>query len=480
MADTMTRTLGEATDAEKTAISTYEDLMKAKTKEVQALTDAIEKKTVRVGELGIEIVQLKEDLSDTEAALLEDKKFLDELSTSCATKEKEWTIICKTRSEELSALAETIKILNDDDALEIFKKTLPGASAFVQVESVTKSATVKALSLLQKARGVQNGDHSKLDFIMLAIRGRSGGFEKVIKMIDDMVALLNQEQLDDDHKKEYCAKQFDFADDKRKELDRTISDLETAIAEANEGAANTKADIEALEDGIKALDKQVAEATEQRKEENEDYTTLMANDAQAKELLEFAKNRLNKFYNPKLYRAPPAPAPEFVQIAAHVQHKADPGPAPEAPGAYKKKSEGGTGVIAMIDLLIKDLDTEMTEAQTEEKLAQEEYENLMKTSAEKRVSDTKSLTEKEGVKAHLEEELSKSGEEKKDTVKELMATESYISSLHAECDWLMKYFDVRKEARAGEVDSLKKAKAVLSGADFSLLQTREAKFLGRN
>merc|ERR1712188_134702 len=64
-------------------------------------------------------------------------------------------------------------------------------------------------------------------------------------------------------------------------------------------------EIAALEAGLKALDKSVAEATEQRKEENSDYTELMTNDAAAKELLGFAKNRLNKFYNPKLYKAPP-------------------------------------------------------------------------------------------------------------------------------------------------------------------------------
>merc|ERR1719405_472311 len=91
----------------------------------------------------------------------------------------------------------------------------------------------------------------------------------------------------------------------------------------------------------------------------------------------------------------------------------------------------------------------------------------MKTSAEKRVSDTKSLTEKESTKASLEEELAN----KKDTEKELMATLEYISSLHAECDWLLKYFDMRKDARASEIDALGKAKAVLSGADFSLLET---------
>jgi hypothetical protein len=58
-----------------------------------------------------------------------------------------------------------------------------------------------------------------------------------------------------------------------------------------------------------------------------------------------------------------------------------------------------------------------------------------------------------------------------------MATHEYIGSLHGECVWLLMYFDVRKEARTGEIDSLKKAKAVLSGADFSLVQTRSRKFL---
>merc|ERR1719473_2084059 len=124
-------------------------------------------------------------------------------------------------------------------------------------------------------------------------------------MIDEMVATLKTEQADDDNKKEYCAKEFDLADDKKKELERSISDLEKAIEDAKEGIAALKDDIAALEKGIKALDKAVAEATEQRKEENEDFTQLMASDSAAKEILGFAKNRLNKFYNPKLYKAPP-------------------------------------------------------------------------------------------------------------------------------------------------------------------------------
>merc|ERR1719436_94980 len=123
----------------------------------------------------------------------------------------------------------------------------------------------------------------------------------------------------------------------------------------------------------------------------------------------------------------------------------------------------------MINLLIKDLDKEMTEAETEEKDAQGDYERLMQDSAEKRTQDSKSLTDKEAAKANLEGDLEAHKAEKTAAGRELMGTAKYLSSLHAECDWLLKYFDVRKEARAGEIESLGNAKAVLSGADFSLL-----------
>merc|ERR1719161_2983917 len=109
-------------------------------------------------------------------------------------------------------------------------------------------------------------------------------------MIDEMVGTLKAEQQNDDDKKEYCATQFDLADDKKKSLERSISNLEKAIEKANEGIKALAEEIKALEEGIAALDKSVAEATEQRKEENAEYTELMASDGAAKELLGFAKN----------------------------------------------------------------------------------------------------------------------------------------------------------------------------------------------
>merc|ERR1719343_313468 len=494
--DTMAKGLSEEIATEKAAVAAFEELAAAKKKEIEALTGAIEAKTMQSGELAVSIVEMKDDLADTEAAMLEDKKFLEDLASNCDTKKKEWDVIVKTRAEELLAISETIKVLNDDDALDLWKKTLPSsASSFLQVKASATSLRKRALAVL-RASGASNLGSPRLDLIALALHSKSTQFEKVVAMVDEMVGLLGKEQEDDDTKKEYCGKEFDESDDKKKGLERAVSDAETAIAEVDESIATLTGEITALVAGIKELDKSVAEATEQRKEEHALFTELIASNSAAEDLLGYAKNRLNKFYNPSLYvpppeqelsaedrivvnfggTAPPTPAPggiagtgiSFTQVAARRVKEAPP-PPPEAVGPYTKKTEESGGVIAMIDLLIKDLVKEMTTAETDEKDSQADYEKLMSDSAAKRAADSKLLGEKEGAKADAAAALEGQKVEKASTMKELASTVETIKALHTECDWLLQYYDVRKEARASEVDSLKKAKSVLSGADFSLL-----------
>merc|ERR1719473_372224 len=147
MKDTMEADLADATAKEKESIASFDSMSKAKAKEIQALTEEIEAKTVRHGEAKVELVNLKEDLSDTQEALVEDKKFLAELDKSCATKEAEWAERQKMRAEEMLAIHETIKILNDDDSLELFKKTLPGSS-FLQLKVTAKAVRQQAAAAL--------------------------------------------------------------------------------------------------------------------------------------------------------------------------------------------------------------------------------------------------------------------------------------------------------------------------------------------
>merc|ERR1719356_1604905 len=150
MIDTMEKNLATVTDEETAAIKDFDALVAAKTKEINALTKSIETKTARIGELGVELVTLKEDLDDTTKSLLEDKAFLKDLEKNCKTKEDEWATRCKIRAEELLAIADTIKLLNDDDALELFKKTLPTPS-LLQLKTSEKAMKKRALAELQTA-----------------------------------------------------------------------------------------------------------------------------------------------------------------------------------------------------------------------------------------------------------------------------------------------------------------------------------------
>jgi len=359
----------------------------------------------------------------------------------------------------------------------------------------------------QQARAlaaIKSAHAPRLDFIALALHGKKMGFDKVIAMIDDMVGVLKGEQKDDDDKKEYCDKEFDKSDDEKKALEQAVSDDTKAIEDAESTLSSLASEIKALQDGIKDLDKSVAEATEQRKEENAEFKDLMAGNTAAVELIGVAKNRLNKFYNPKLYKAPPkrelteeeriavnmgetlAPTPAPGGIAGtgitvfaevNVHGKADPGPAPEAVGDFSKKTEESNGVIAMMDMLIKDLEKEMQIAETAEKDAQADYEKAMEDAATKRADDSKTLQDKEAAKAETEAALQEHKDSHASHSKELMGVEKYIASLHADCDWLIQYYDMRKEARTSEIEALGKAKDVLNGADYSLVQTASSRRL---
>jgi len=489
MTDTMEKSLEAATAEESSSISGYNGLISAKTKEINALTKSIESKIAQIGQLGVQLVTQKEDLDDTTKSLLADEVFLRDLEKNCKTKEDEWEVRTKVRAQEVLAIADTIRLLNDDDALDLFKKTLPTPS-LLQLASTEQSVKAQALVALQIGKG-----DFRVNLISLALKGKKVSFEKVIKMIDAMVVLLGNEQTADNDKKEYCEKMMDKTEDDLKELELTVSDLGKAIADLEEQIATLTSEIGALEDGIKSLDEQVKEATDERKQEHADNVETLANDNAAKELIGLAKNRMNKFYNPSLYVAPPkrdlteeervvvnmggtlAPtaAPGGIAgtgIEAFAQNsvRVAPPPPPETFGAYAKKGGESTGVITMMDMMVADLDKEVTEVETEEKENQAEYEQFMRDSAAKRATDAKAIADKESTLADSEASLIKTNEEKATTTKEAMATAQFLSEIHADCDWLLTNFQVRKDARAGEVDSLKKAKSVLAGADYSLLQ----------
>merc|ERR1719379_422564 len=261
--------------------------------------------------------------------------FAATLDEQCAAKQKEWAETCKLRAEELAGIGEAISILTDDDTLDVFKKTLP-ASALVQAPSSVPSgyrghrnmftgemtflqARSKPAQRLQKAQALISQSASSntvsgmgLMFFTLKSKMRMAeknqgavDFSEIFKMIDEMIAILTKDNKDDAAQKDFCIAELTKTEGEKAATDDKLGSLESQIAELTDSIAETAEKITSLQDGIASLDKDVAEATEQRKKEHEEFGTNLKLNEVALALIGKAKNRLQKFYNPTLYKAPP-------------------------------------------------------------------------------------------------------------------------------------------------------------------------------
>merc|ERR1719333_1146449 len=287
-----------------------------------------------------------------------------------------------------------------------------------------------------------------------------------------MVVLESKEQDDDNKQQPWCNGEFDKSSHEEKMEKKEIDSLEASVAADTDAIEQTNEEVATLKAEIQELDKAVAEATEQRKDEHEDYVEMMQMSGVAMELVAKAKNRLNKFYNPVLYKAEPVKkemtmeekiidAGSFAQLrqrSAAVAGAAPP-PPPETFGSYEKSGEKATGVLALMDTIVRELENDMKDAEYEEKTAQKGYEELMTDSAETREAKVSGITDKEAAKAQLQGKKVAINEKEKADFKDVETIDKYQNTLHGSCDFILENYDQRKEARAQEMESLKNAKA---------------------
>jgi predicted nucleic acid-binding Zn-ribbon protein len=538
MKDEMDKSLGGIVSEEESAASGFAGLKGSKNKEISALTEAIESKTKRSGELAVSIVQAQNASDDETDDVTANKKFLVNLEVTCKEKAEEMEARTRTRQEEVAAISEAISILNDDDALDIFKASLPSPAnpAFLQFggepaaaakkgpmvktseeKKAEKAATAKkAVEEVKKVieaskQACKDSSTTQCKapttpavsllvqsvLSKLSSKSKSGvDFSSVLKMIDDMVSLLGKEQEDDTKHKDWCNGEFDSSSDEAKDLNLKVEALVSSISELSDEIANLAKNIAAANSRISDLDKSVAEATAQRKKEHAEYTEAIQLNEAAIQLIFKAKNRLQKFYNPGQYVEAPKRAMteedrlvnasggtvdssmpaqmiagttqtvNFVQIRSRKTSAAPP-PPPETFGEYKSKGQKSGGIMGLMDMLTKELETTIQQAEHDEKTANKDYSELVADAQESRSGETKSISGMEGNKANLENVLEETKREHIIKTDQLQQTQTYIGELHQSCDFILANFELRAESRSKEVESLKNAKAVLSGASFS-------------
>lgn len=364
----------------------------------------------------------------------------------------EWEERQKARQLEMEAVSKALSILNSDDAHDLFGKTFN--PDFVQKQGMSaahaKRRAAAAAVLSQAAKATRDPR-----LATLAVQVRLDAFTKVKKAINDLIASLIQEKKDEIKLKDFCVEAFfqneratEKKEDEKKDLGEKIDDLTMTI----DGLAK---EIDTLKGEIAEMEKQLKEAGEDREKENKEFQQTVADQRASQKLLASALKVLKGVYDKK--------AKAMVQVAQ--KQKAGP-PPPPGFKAYKKNAAAG-GVMGMIKEIINEAKALEAEAVRNEEDAQEAYEGFVKETQASVEEKNREVVNKSDEKAKAEDAKTKAEQDLEAANLELDRLSNENLDLHKDCDFTMKNFDARQTARDQEIEALKQAVAILSGAKFS-------------
>merc|ERR1719253_2497035 len=369
------------------------------------------------------------------------------LKEKCSMTDGEWEERQKTRQLEMEACSKALAVLSSDDAHDLFTKTFN--PSLVQMESSMNSERrTQASQLLSAvAQKVQNPR-----LATLAVRVRLDAFTRVKKAIDDMVSQLLKEKADEIKHKDFCVDEFNSNELQTEKKERAKSDLTAKIEDLESTIKSLTEAINTLKSEVAEMQVQMKRAGEDREKENKEFQTTVADQRATQKLLTAALNILKGFYAKK--------------AAALVQMQEPAGP-PPPPGfeAYKKNAAAG-GVMGMIQQIINDAKAMEAEVIRSEEDAQKAYEEFVKDTNGSIDAKSKDIVNKQESRATAEGDRVEAKEDKEAVMLELEQLANYKAELHSSCDFVMKNFEIRQTARDEEIEALKQAKAILSGAKF--------------
>merc|ERR1719310_403226 len=445
--------LSEAQKTEAKAKAEYEALKAAKDDEIATGRKLIVSIDASIAEFQEKYAQAAKELEDTEEQLSMDTEFLKNLKEKCATMDADYDKRVKDRLTEIDAVTDTIKILNSDESFEAFDKMQ--APTFFQTNEASsmKERRQRAVSALQRAAALSGSPQVSL----LAASAQLDAFTKVKELIDKMVAELTTQQKDEVDHRDWCIDELNSnkrstaaAYDKKESLETEMADLKKRIESLTK-------DIDSSKKAVAETMDQMKRASETREAENADFQTTVNDHRVMSMILTKALDRMKQVYALLQQRAPGAP---------HIQTSGthtDPGNGPAKFKTYGKNAGGGK-VVSMLEEILADTKKTEDQAVASEQDSQSAYENFMKDSNKMITKTTEAISDMTGARAQAKEDLSMAKTDFSQTMAELESLDTTAGDLHKACDYILKNFDARQAARAAEMDALREAKNILSGA----------------
>jgi len=419
----------------------FEELKASKEAEIAAGQDLVDTKTQELAATDEKLAMSKKDMEDTKNGLSADESFLRELKLKCQAADHEYEERTTTRKSEIEAVSKALAFLTSDEARDLFAKTL--SPAFVQKK---ENSAIHKMRRLEAAKLLSSIAHkSKNGAIMiLASRVRLDAFTKVKKAIDDMIQVLLQEKQEEIKLKDFCVQGFHdnemIVEKKKYELKdfkKEIKGLEGEISVMIKAIENLKAE-------VAELNRQMKAAGEDREKGNKEFQMTVADQRATVKLLNLALEALQGFYGKSA----------LLQVAEH-----------RAKMEFKNNAATGS-VMDLIEKIIqdaKDLEAEATRAEADSQASYDDFVGETQASIDEKAKD---IVNKSEEKAKAEEDKTTAEQNKENVLLELDNLSLEEMDLHKTCDFVMKNFDIRQSTRDEEIEGLKQAKAILSGAKF--------------
>jgi chromosome segregation ATPase len=452
MRDNFKMNLRTAIQEEEEAIESFVALTDAKKKEVAAATRGINEKTGRKAIQTQQLADYKEELEDITASLAADSKFSINLKKTCAQKTAEHEASTEARNEEKIAISEAIKILNDDESLELMKKTLPGSSSaasFIQAGMVRRHETLpqrKALSFLAVKMETYQ---PQIDLGPLK------------RSVEGVIEGMKEGQADDDAKLKVCKTSLDETAKELSGLSSSEASLQSKLATLKDQVALVQEEMQATKAGIAELEASLAQAKEQRKKESAESIQVLTQCTLSLDLINKAKGVLQKVFAKKASLIQTSGASSFEDSLASFLHETQPETA-----EFKSQGAAGMSVIGMLDTISADIKAEQSAAKKEEDDAQADFEEAVADMQKSSQVKKKDVLGKEAEASRVRETLLDLKENLSEVQDEKAAAQSKEHALHADCDFLVQNYEERKKARTNEIEAVTRSLSILSGADF--------------
>jgi len=465
MKATFGKNLAASQKEEIDAEISFQRLRGAKVAEMESAGKAVEEKTGELADTNNKVAQAKVDIEDTRAALSADQKFLMDLKKRCAEAEGEYNARQKTRREEAVAIGEAIQILAQDEARDLFSKTMSlvqigshrqqaaGASTFAERETRARAAS-QLLAIARRQHGTAG-----LALARLAVGVQLDGFEKVKELMDKMVVELKKQQGDEYQKHEACKTDIYANEDSTMVKQREEKDLNAQVVSLEAALEQLSKDLEDLQAEVAQTHVALKEAGEHRKAENHEFQQAVADQRATVQILNKALQRLRSFYAPKT-------GASFLAKGARRQEPGAPVAPPPPAGQAYSKSGGAGGVIQILEKIIQDAQLADQEAVKAEQASQEAYAEFVANTNSMLDSASQTMNEKTIAKEKATADKLIAQKDLQATVTALKDLSDQNHALHLGCDYLLKNYDIRQQARQEEIEAIQEAKAILSGANF--------------